>query len=60
MMGQKKGKNIELIQFHQSYTYEDFMMGYKPTEQGFDLHYGDSASGQLSIQMSRFSSTVMR
>lgn len=40
MMGQKKGENIELIQFHQSYTYEDFMMGYKPTEQGFELHYG--------------------
>lgn len=40
MMGQKKDENIELIQFHQSYTYEDFMMGYKPTEHGFELHYG--------------------
>ena len=40
MMGQKKDENIELIQFHQSYTYEDFMMGYKPTEQGFELSYG--------------------
>lgn len=40
MMGQKKDENIELIQFHQSYTYEDFMMGYKPTEQGFELRYG--------------------
>ena len=40
MMGQKKDENIELIQFHQSYTYEDFMMGYKPTEQGFELCYG--------------------
>ena len=40
MMGQKKDENIELIQFHQNYTYEDFMMGYKPTEQGFELRYG--------------------
>jgi len=40
MMGQKKDENIELIQFHQSYTYEDFMMGYKPTELGFELRYG--------------------
>ena len=40
LLGQKKDDNIELIQFHQSYTYEDFMMGYKPTENGFELRYG--------------------
>ena len=25
---------VEFVQFHQSYTYEDFIMGYKPNEEG--------------------------
>lgn len=30
----KNEKNIDIIQFHPSYSYEDFVQGYKPTEQG--------------------------
>ncbi len=40
MMGEKDDGRIELVQFHQSYSYEDFMMGYKPAEDGFELKYG--------------------
>ncbi|MEC5270247.1 AAA family ATPase [Heyndrickxia coagulans] len=40
MMGLKDDSRIELIQFHQNYSYEDFMMGYKPKEEGFQLQYG--------------------
>lgn len=31
---------IEMVQFHQSYTYEDFIMGYKPVDEGFELKEG--------------------
>ncbi|WP_081498663.1 AAA family ATPase [Sporolactobacillus vineae] len=31
---------IEFVQFHQNYSYEDFMMGYKPVNDGFELKYG--------------------
>lgn len=34
MMGEKNDDRIEQIQFHQNYSYEDFMMGYKPNEEG--------------------------
>ncbi len=40
MMGEKDDSRIELIQFHQNYSYEDFMMGYKPAGEGFELKYG--------------------
>lgn len=40
MMGEKDDRCIEFIQFHQNYSYEDFMMGYKPVEDGFELKYG--------------------
>ena len=40
MMGEKDDNRIEFIQFHQSYSYEDFIMGYKPVEDGFELKYG--------------------
>ena len=32
---------IEMIQFHQSYSYEDFIQGFRPTAKGtFELKYG--------------------
>lgn len=40
MLGKKDDNYIEFVQFHQNYSYEDFMMGYKPVEDGFELKYG--------------------
>ena len=40
MMGEMDDSRIEFIQFHQNYSYEDFIMGYKPQEEGFKLTNG--------------------
>ena len=40
IMGEKDDECIKFIQFHQNYSYEDFVMGYKPIEDGFELKYG--------------------
>ncbi len=40
IMGEKDDNRIEFVQFHQNYSYEDFMMGYKPVEDGFELKFG--------------------
>jgi 5-methylcytosine-specific restriction protein B len=40
MMGEKDDSRIEFIQFHQNYSYEDFIMGYKPKDEGFKLTNG--------------------
>lgn len=39
-MGEKDDSRVELIQFHQNYSYEDFIMGYKPSGQGYELQTG--------------------
>ena len=40
MMGVKDVSRVMLIQFHQSYSYEDFIEGYRPSGQGFELVKG--------------------
>ena len=41
IMGEKDEDRIMQVQFHQNYSYEDFVMGYKPNDKGgFDLKPG--------------------
>jgi MoxR-like ATPase len=41
LIGSNDARQIEVIQFHQSYSYEDFIQGFRPTSKGhFDLKYG--------------------
>lgn len=40
MMGMKDKNRIASVQFHQNYTYEDFIMGYKPVGSDFVLQTG--------------------
>ena len=40
MMGVKDPNRVMMVQFHQSYSYEDFIMGFRPSENGFELKRG--------------------
>ena len=40
MMKVKDPNRVMMIQFHQSYSYEDFIMGFRPASTGFELKKG--------------------
>lgn len=40
MMGVKDPDRVMMVQFHQSYSYEDFIMGFRPSSAGFELKKG--------------------
>ena len=40
MMGVEDVERVMMVQFHQSYSYEDFIMGFRPSATGFELKKG--------------------
>ena len=41
LMGVVDNHRVEMVQFHQNYSYEDFILGYKPNVNGgFELKHG--------------------
>lgn len=42
IIGEKDNERVKMIQFHQSYSYEDFIIGYRPKNEtdGFELKEG--------------------
>ena len=40
IMGIKDINRVKMVQFHQSYSYEDFIMGFRPSKENFELKHG--------------------
>lgn len=40
ILGEIDKDKVKMVQFHQSYSYEDFIMGYRPNETGFEKKAG--------------------
>ena len=40
IIGEKNTERVNMVQFHQSYSYEDFIMGFRPNLTGFELKPG--------------------
>ena len=40
IMGEKNQERCLMVQFHQSYSYEDFIQGFRPSKDGFNLKNG--------------------
>jgi 5-methylcytosine-specific restriction protein B len=40
ILGKEDDNRVKIVQFHQNYSYEDFIMGYKPDGTGFKLQTG--------------------
>ncbi|MFI3210495.1 MAG: AAA family ATPase [Peptostreptococcaceae bacterium] len=40
ILGKKDIEKVKSVQFHQSYSYEDFIMGYRPSKDAFEIKNG--------------------